>query len=132
MSADYADFKHTNITEKIINSAFNVHNALGFGFAEKVYENALAIELRSLGLRVRQQEPVEVFYKGQLVGEYFADLVVEDKVIVELKAVRAMDKAFETQLINYLKATQMEVGLLLNFSRKVEVKRMVFSHVPSV
>ena len=127
MGADYADFKYTDVTDKIIRAAFEVHNALGFGFAERVYENALAIELENLGLRVRQQEPIRVFYKSQLVGDYFADLIVEGKVIVELKAARATDKAFETQLINYLKATGIEVGLLLNFARKVEIKRMAFS-----
>ncbi len=127
MDADYADFKHTDITEKIIKAAYEVHNTLGFGFAEKVYENALAIELERLGLRVKQQEPIRVVYKKQLVGDYFADLVVEDKVIVELKAASTIDKVFETQLINYLRASGIEVGLLLNFSRKVEIKRMAFS-----
>jgi len=125
--ADYADFKHTEITEQIIRAAFNVHNELGFGFCEKVYENAMAIELEALGLSVQQQKPVRVFYRKQLVGDYVADLVVEDKVIVELKAVKALDKAHEVQLVNYLKATSIEVGLLLNFGRSVEITRKAFT-----
>ena len=121
------EFKHTDITEKIIEAAYEVHNVLGFGFLEKVYENALAIELKEQGLSVRQQQPVQVFYKGHLVGDYVADLIVEDKVIVELKAVKLLDKAHEVQLVNYLKATRIEVGLLLNFGHSVKVTRKVFS-----
>lgn len=125
------DFKHTDVTERIIGAAYEVHNELGFGFLEKVYENALAIELQEQGLSVRQQEPVQVFYKGHLVGDYVADLVVEDKVVVELKAVKLLDKAHEVQLVNYLKATRMEVGLLLNFGSSVKVTRKAFSHSTS-
>ena len=121
------EYPERDLTEKIIGCAIKVHRALGPGYLEAIYENALAFELRDLGLRVKQQEPVQVFYKGQLVGDYFADLIVDDKVIVELKAAHRMDKAFETQLLNYLKARGIEVGLLLNFARKVEIKRMVFS-----
>ncbi len=118
--------KHEEITEKIIGAAFKVHNALGFGFLEKVYENALALELGKGGLRVKQQYPVPVRYEGELVGDYVADLVVEGKVIVEVKAVSALEPIHETQLVNYLKATGIEVGLLVNFGRQVEVKRKVF------
>ncbi len=126
------DFKHTDVTERIIGAAYEVHNVLGFGFLEKVYENALAIELQEQGLSVRQQQPVQVFYKGRLVGDYVADLIVEDKVIVELKAVKLLDKTHEVQLVNYLKAGRIEVGLLLNFAGSVKVTRKVFTHSKSV
>jgi GxxExxY protein len=127
MNTDDADFKHTDLTRQIIKAAFNVHGELGFGFVEKVYENALMIELRSLGLAVRQQEPVQVFYQEQLVGDYVADMIVEDKVLVELKAVKTLDPGHEVQLVNYLKATRIEVGLLLNFADSVEITRKVFT-----
>ncbi len=127
MNADRADFRHTEITRQIIGVAYEVQNTLGVGFAEKVYENALTAELTARGLAARQQAPVQVFYKGRLVGDYVADLIVEGKVVVELKAVRTIDRSFEAQLINYLKATGIEVGLLLNFSDDVEVKRLAFS-----
>lgn len=131
MNADYADFRHTEITRQIIGAAYEVQNTLGAGFAEKVYENTLAAELAARGIAVRRQAPVQVFYEEKLVGDYIADLIVEDKVIVELKATRTMDRAFEAQLINYLKATGIEVGLVLNFSDNVEVKRLVFSRSSS-
>ena len=99
------EYKHSDITERIIGAAYQVYNTLGFGFAEKVYENALAIELGDAGLPVRQQHPIEVFYNGRTVGDYQADLVVDNKVIVEIKAVGGLDKAHEVQLVNYLKAT---------------------------
>ncbi len=118
--------KYEDITERIIGAAFKVHNALGFGFLEKVYENALALELRNAGFEVDQQYLVPVRYEGELVGDYVADLVVEGKVIVEVKAVSALEPVHETQLVNYLKGTGIEVGLLLNFGRQVEVKRKVF------
>jgi len=129
MNAEYADFKHKDITGKIIRAALNVHKALGFGFAEKVYENALVVELESLGLATEQQARVQVFYGDHQVGDYFADLMVEGKVIVELKAVRELDPEHEVQLVNYLRATRLEVGLLLNFARKLEFKRKVFSNL---
>jgi len=115
------------LTEQIIGCAFSVSNTLGFGFLEKVYENALAVELRENGLEVAQQCPLPVAYKGVSVGEYFADLLVEGKVIVEIKAVRRLDNSHLAQCINYLKATGLRVGLLLNFGRpKLEVRRVVF------
>jgi len=91
-----------------------------------VYENALVIELQTMGLSASQQRAVRIFYNGQVVGNYFADLVVEELVIVELKAAAAIDKAHEAQLLNYLRATEMEVGLLLNFGLKPEFRRKVF------
>jgi GxxExxY protein len=115
--------KDESLTETIIGCAFQVHNALGVGFLEKVYENALRIELSKRGLKVRQQEPITVYYDGQVVGEFYADLWVEDRVIIELKAVRSLDKAHEVQLVNYLTATGLDTGLLINFGPSVQVKR---------
>lgn len=111
------------LTEKIIKCAFNVHNELGSGFLEKVYENALRIELVQENLKVKQQVPVEVRYKGKVIGNYCADLLVEDKVLVELKAVETLVKEHEIQLVNYLKATGFNVGLLINFGSSVQIKR---------
>ena len=108
-------YRHSGITEKIIGAAYDVYNELGFGFLEKVYENALAIELKRKGLRFAQQKPIKIFYREMLVGDYTADLVVDDKVVVELKAVNKLDKIHEVQLVNYLKALKVEVGLLINF-----------------
>jgi len=117
--------KHADLTERIIGAAYRAHNALGSGFLEKVYENALAVELRRSGLPVCQQHPVEVFYEGERVGEFVADMLVDDRVIVEIKAVSKLEKLHEVQVVNYLKATGIEVGLLVNFGRSVEVKRKV-------
>jgi GxxExxY protein len=119
--------KHEEITEKIIKGYFEVYNTLGYGFLERVYENALVRELSDAGLRVRRQHPIAVEYKGQLVGEYCADLLVESAVIVELKAAEALREEHEFQLLNYLKATGIEVGLLLNFGKKPQFKRKIFS-----
>jgi len=106
---------HENITKKIIDSYYKVYNTLGYGFLEKVYENALKIELKRLNLKVDQQKSIKVLYETFEVGDYFADLIVEDLVIVELKAAESLCEEHEAQLINYLKATNLEVGLLLNF-----------------
>jgi GxxExxY protein len=120
--------KHAELTDKIISAFYTVYNTLGYGFLEKVYESALAIELRKSGLRVTVQYPVIVFYDGHVVGEYFADLLIEEQVLVELKAVRNLNLEHEAQLLNYLNATRFEVGLLLNFGIKPEVKRKVFDN----
>ena len=111
------------ITEKIIGCAFTVHRKLGFGFLEKVYENAMVIELSKCGLSVQQQFPVTVRYDNQPIGEYFADLLIENRVICELKANFALVPEHEVQLVNYLVATGLETGLLLNFGKSVTVKR---------
>lgn len=124
----YDNFKHTDLTEKIIKAFYNVYNTLGFGFLEKVYENAMFLELRNMGLFVEKQKRIKVFYDKTEVGDYFADLVVNDTIIVELKASETLCEEHEFQLINYLKATEMEVGLLLNFGKKPEVRRKVFSN----
>lgn len=125
-----ASLIHAELTAMVIQAFYTVYNALGYGFLEKVYENALAIELRRHGLRVQQQAPIKVFYAGQVVGEYFADLLVEDKVIVELKAAEALSPAHEAQLLNYLKATGISVGLLLNFGPKPTFRRKIFTRAP--
>lgn len=118
--------KYSETTGNIIKGFYAVYNDLGFGFLEKVYENALVVELRSLGLDVEQQKPLTVYYRDFLVGEFFADLVVNGHVIVELKSVESIVRAHEAQLINYLRATQYEVGLLLNFGKTAEYKRKIF------
>jgi len=114
------------ITEKIIGCAYTVSNTLGAGFLEKVYENALAHELRNSELSVETQKPIQVWYDGVLVGDFFADLLVEGSVIVELKAARAIDDQQFAQCINYLKATGLKICLLINFGKtRVEVKRIM-------
>lgn len=122
------DYLFQDLTSKIISCFYKVYNKLGFGFLEKVYENALLIELTNSGLRVDRQKPINVYYENQLVGEYFADLIVDDKVIIELKAAEALIEEHELQLINYLKATDIEVGLLLNFGKKLEIRRKIFTN----
>jgi GxxExxY protein len=116
------------ITFEIRGAIFDVNRILGPGYLEKVYENALTLELRSRGLKAKSQTPINVSYKGNIVGEYFADILVEDKVIIELKAVEYLDKIHEAQLLNYLKATGINVGLLVNFKNtKAQIKRMVLN-----
>lgn len=122
-----ADYLHKELTAEIIRCFYVVYNALGFGFLEKVYENALRIELIKAGLSVVKQMPVTVYYDEQVVGEYFADLVVEKKIILELKAAESLCEEHELQLINYLKATDYEIGLLLNFGKKPEIRRKIFT-----
>lgn len=116
---------HEELTDKIIGAFYAVYNGLGYGFLEKVYENGMRVELEKLGLSVKTQVPITVFYKEQSVGEYFADLVVEDSVIVELKAAESLSESHDRQLINYLRATGKETGLLLNFGKKAEFRRKV-------
>jgi len=111
------------LTEKVIGCAYKVHRELGAGFLEKVYENALRIELKEIGLKVEQQYPIPVHYHKQVVGDFYADLIVEGRLIIELKAVRSLAKEHEVQLVNYLTATGIEDGLLINFNVSVEVKR---------
>ena len=123
-----ADGKHTDVTEKVIEAFFNVYNTLGYGFAEKVYQNALVIELVALGLAVESQKQITVRYSGRIVGEFWADVVVNGVVIVELKAAQRLLDEHEAQLLNYLKATLIEVGLLLNFGPRAELKRKVYDN----
>ena len=121
-------YKHKELTSQIIKAFYDVYNTLGYGFLERVYENALVIELRKQGLKVVPQAKIEVQYDGHVVGEYFADLLVEGKVIVEIKAARALSDKHEAQLLNYLKATRYEVGLLLNFGPKPQIKRKIYDN----
>jgi GxxExxY protein len=120
--------KYSDLTEKIIKGAYTVHNALGFGFVEKVYQNALAVELKKMGLGVENEVPISVYYEDEVVGEYVADILVEETIIIELKAVRDLAEIHEVQLVNYLKATGKEVGLLINFGHSVQVRRKVFDN----
>jgi GxxExxY protein len=120
--------KHSELTEKIIKAFYTVYNTLGYGFSEKVYENALVLELIKLGLQVEQQVKITVYYNGQVVGDYLADIVVNGVVIIELKAVRQILKEHEAQLLNYLKATPIEVGLLLNFGPTADIKRKLYDN----
>jgi len=115
-----------DVTYAINGAVFEVNRVLGPGFLEKVYENALMIELRSRGLKVEAQVPIKVLYKNDVVGEYIADIFVEDRVIVELKTVESLEKIHEAQLLNYLKATGLNIGMLVNFRHpKAEIKRLV-------
>ncbi len=122
------DLLHSEITGTVLECFFKVYNSLGYGFLEKVYERALIIELRQAGLQCSVQYPIKVYYEGEVVGDYFADIMVERKVIVELKAADALCEEHEFQLVNYLKATDIEVGLLLNFGKKPQFKRKAFSN----
>lgn len=122
------DFLYTEITDKIIHSFYTVYNTLGYGFLEKVYENAMMLELIEKGMLAQKQNPIKVHYREKLIGEYFADIIVEEKVIIELKAAEAIVQEHELQLINYLKATEIEIGLLLNFGKRPEIKRKIFTN----
>jgi GxxExxY protein len=119
---------HQDLTNRIIQAFYRVYNELGFGFLENVYQNALYLELIDDGLSVETQKPIEVHYVGRVVGKYRADMIVNDTIILELKAVESLVEEHEFQLINYLKATDKEVGLLLNFGTKPEFKRKIFTN----
>jgi len=127
--ADSISLKHHEITDQILNAFFKqVYPALGYGFLEKVYSNAMVIALKQKGLSVNVEFPIKVYFEGYTIGDYFADLLVEDKVLVELKAVEILQSEHEAQLLNYLRATPYEVGLLLNFGKKAEFRRFVFDN----
>ena len=115
-------------TDRIIKAFFKVYNTLGYGFLEKVYHNAFLIELRNLGFDVKSQYPIDVYYEEFMVGEYFADIIVDNCIIIENKAAEALREEHEFQLINYLKATDMEVGLLFNFGKTPSFKRKYFTN----
>lgn len=118
--------EYAELTERIIGCAYKVYNKMGFGFLESVYEKCLLIELHKAGLKAESQKSIRVHYDGKIVGEFVADIIVNDAVIIELKSVRRIIKAHEVQLVNYLAATGKSVGLILNFGeRKVEIKRKV-------
>ena len=128
MNADQENFKHKELTDQIIKAFYAVYNRLGYGFLEKVYVNALLIEMEKLSILARTQYPIQVLYDGRVIGEYFADVMVGGVIIVEVKAAKALAPDHEAQLLNYLKATNCEVGLLLNFGPKAEFKRKVFEN----
>ena len=119
---------HEEITDKILKCYYTVYNELGYGFLEKVYENALAYELNNYGLICQKQHPIKVYYDKIIVGEYYADLLINDCILIELKSTEKIIEEHEIQLINYLKATKYEVGLLLNFGKKPEIKRKIFTN----
>ncbi|WP_396140622.1 GxxExxY protein [Flavobacterium sp.] len=119
---------HKSITDIILKVYYEVYNELGYGFLEKVYQNAMYFELKSLGYKVEAQKQIKVYFKQQLVGEYYSDLLVEDKVIVELKACDLLMNIHVAQIMNYLKATEIEVGLLLNFGEEPEFKRLIYTN----
>lgn len=120
--------KHKETTEKIIGVFYDVYNELGNGFLESVYEASMAIALHEAGQHVIQQAPIAVYFRGQLVGDFRADLLVNNEVIIELKAARAIESAHEAELMNYLRTTRIEVGLLMNFGPKAEFKRFIFDN----
>ena len=122
------NYKHSEITEQIIKDFYNVYNTLGYGFLEKVYENAMLIELRKVGLSAIAQQPIRVYYDSVEIGVYFADILVENKVILELKTAEGIASENEAQLINYLRATDIEIGLVLNFGKKPQFKKKAFSN----
>ncbi len=118
--------EYRELTEKIIGCAYHVYNRMGFGFLESVYEKCMLIELRKAGLNAESQKPITVYYENEIVGEFVADILVDDRIMLELKSVRRIIEAHEVQLVNYLVATGKQVGLILNFGeRKVEVKRKI-------
>lgn len=121
-------YLHSNITSTIIKAYYNVYNKLGYGFLEKVYERALILEMKKFDLICEKQKAINVFYDEECVGEYYADIIVNDSVIIELKATECLLEEHEAQLINYLRATNIEVGLLLNFGKEAEFKRKAFNN----
>lgn len=128
MNADSRGLKHRELTDKIIGVFYEVYNELGHGFLEAVYEQAMAIALSEACLRVDRQFPLKVTFRGQVIGDYRADLIAEGAVILELKAGSGIDPTHEAQLLHYLRATEIEVGLLLNFGPKPQFKRFVFEN----
>ncbi|WP_374504965.1 GxxExxY protein [Flavobacterium sp.] len=119
---------HQELTDGIIKTFYEVYNELGYGFLEKVYQNALFFELKNKGFKVEAQKKICVYYKGLEVSEFYADIIVKDLVILELKAADCIVKDFENQILNYLRGTDCEVGLLLNFGKKPEFKRKIFEN----
>jgi GxxExxY protein len=125
-------YKQREITEKIIGAAYKVHNTFGSGFLERVYQNSLVIELRTQGFSVDVEKPITVYYCDEVVVNYVADIIVDGKDLLEIKAVKELSKIHEVQLVNYLKATGIEVGLLINFGRSVSIKRRIMDKNKSV
>ncbi len=129
MNADQtAELIHEELTEKVIGVFYDVYNELGHGFLESVYHKAMVLALRHVGLAVESDVKIPVYFRGQLVGEFEADILVEDKVLLELKAARELDPAHEAQTLNYLRATPIEIGLLMNFGPKPKFRRLAFAN----
>jgi len=127
IKSNYNDPRIDSLVKKILRAYYNVYNKLGFGFLEKVYENSLVIELKNLGLHGRRQVPIKVFYNEDQVGNYFADIIVNGEIIIEIKAAEGLCEEHEIQLLNYLKATEIEHGLLINFGKKPEFRKKIWS-----
>jgi len=125
---NYTNYKHSDLTSKIIKLAYYVYDYLGYGFVESVYEKALAKKLREAGFIVDTQKHIKVYFEEELVGEFKSDITVDNCVILELKAVEKIHPRHEVQLVNYLKSTEIEVGLLINFGEELQIKRRVFSN----
>ncbi len=128
ISADERRYKYSELTEQVIGIFYDVYNELGFGFLEKAYEEAMVVVFKERGIRFQQQVPIPVWFHGQTIGSYEADLVVNGVVLVELKACKALDPSHEAQLLHYLRSTEIEVGLLLNFGPKPQVRRLAFEN----
>lgn len=122
------NYKYSELTDKIIRAYYNVYNKLGYGFLEKVYENAMMLELSKFGLECKNQYPIKVYYDNKQIGDYYADIIVNGLIIIELKAAESLCEEHECQLINYLKATDLEVGILFNFGKEPQFKRKVFTN----
>ncbi len=119
---------HKDTTDKILKGFYNVYNKMGYGFSEKVYENSLLIEFRKLGLHCEKQKQISVYYEAEKVGDYYADIIVAESIILELKAASCIVTEFETQLFNYLRATDIELGYVLNFGEKPQFRRILFTN----
>lgn len=120
--------RHSELTGKILGAFFELHKELGFGFSEKVYESALEVLLTELGLIVERQKDIFVYFHGKIIGEYKADMIINGVVLLEIKSVEKLIDAHDAQLLNYLKATEIEVGLLLNFGRQAEFRRKIYDN----
>lgn len=128
MNKNKTGLKHKELTEKIIKAFYEVYNELGFGFLESVYQKAMAIVFRDYGLKVEEEKQIKVYFQGKVIGDYRADLWVNNIIILELKAAKTLVKEYEAQLLNYLRATNVEIGLLLNCGLKPQFKRMIFDN----
>jgi len=122
------NFLHKKLSDSILKIYYEVYNNLGYGFLEKVYQNAMYLELKNQGYNVEPQKQIKVYYKEMVVGEYYADLLIDDTIILELKACECLMDAHKAQLINYLRATDIEIGMLLNFGETPEFKRFIYTH----
>jgi GxxExxY protein len=122
------NFLHKSLSDSILKAYYEVYNELGYGFLEKVYQNAMFFELKAQGFKVEVQKQIKVYYKSQLVGDYFTDIIVDDLIILELKACECLMDEHQAQTLNYLKATNVEIGLLLNFGATPEFKRFIYTN----